>query len=300
MEMKRFPKGARVCFVGDSITYANTFVAHIVSYYRKHFAEDHISFYSCAIPGSALQTTLRIFDEHITPHKPTHLVLLMGMNDCSLTCLTEPREKQYDLTKSYFEAFQENLSCFCEKAKEIGAELTLCTTTPYDEYQDSDVAVYPGGYALLMGYANYIRNFAAENNYPLCDYHSYLSEKMHKEKLISNDRVHPNSRGHYYIAKCFLKFQGLDLGEEEPLPADVAHWAVVVKDFCDVLTAEHYILRDDFTKTDAERIAAVNAYSVDETLSNADFYRILKNSYSANKANQTKNLRFILDFMNKS
>ena len=35
--MARFPDGARVCFVGDSITHNGLFIAYIAAYYRENF-----------------------------------------------------------------------------------------------------------------------------------------------------------------------------------------------------------------------------------------------------------------------
>ena len=38
-ENNRFPDGATVCFIGDSITWNNLFLAHIAAYYRSRFPE---------------------------------------------------------------------------------------------------------------------------------------------------------------------------------------------------------------------------------------------------------------------
>ena len=47
--MNRFPNGARVCFIGDSITHNNLFLAHIVAYYREHFKDSKVKFYNCGV-----------------------------------------------------------------------------------------------------------------------------------------------------------------------------------------------------------------------------------------------------------
>ncbi len=39
---ERFPRGARVMFIGDSITHNGMFLAHIQEYYRTHFPEDGV------------------------------------------------------------------------------------------------------------------------------------------------------------------------------------------------------------------------------------------------------------------
>ena len=61
----------------------------------------------------------------------------------------------------------------------------------------------------MQGYSEYLRNFACENGYPLCDYFNFLTKVMQEEDLYGNDHVHPTKKGHYYMAKCFLEFLGV-------------------------------------------------------------------------------------------
>ena len=102
--MKQFPKGARVCFVGDSITHIGIFIKHIAAYYREHFSELNIEFYNCGIAGGNLGNTLVIFEEDIAIYEPTHIVLMIGVNDSRRNRLTEPSgEERY---AKLFEAFE--------------------------------------------------------------------------------------------------------------------------------------------------------------------------------------------------
>ena len=77
--MKRFPDNARVCFVGDSITANNTYVAHIAGFYKDNLPDAHVEFYNCGISGATLKTTLAVFDEDIAPFEPTHIVLMSAV-----------------------------------------------------------------------------------------------------------------------------------------------------------------------------------------------------------------------------
>ena len=63
--MNRFPDGARVCFVGDSITHAGRFQKYIVAYYRKKFPDAKVEFYNCGIAGGNLRNTISIYNEDI-------------------------------------------------------------------------------------------------------------------------------------------------------------------------------------------------------------------------------------------
>ncbi len=115
--MTPFPKGARVCFVGDSITHNNIHVAHIAAFYKKHFPEQKISFFNCGISGGEVPTSLAVFDEDIAPYRPTHAVVMLGTNDCGLYNLEEPGSARYDAIKDGFEKFKTCYDELCKKLK---------------------------------------------------------------------------------------------------------------------------------------------------------------------------------------
>lgn len=52
-------------------------------------------------------------------------------------------------------------------------EIILSTQTPYDEYQPSETPALAGGWSLMEGYAQAVRDIARELEVSLCDYHSY-------------------------------------------------------------------------------------------------------------------------------
>ncbi len=156
--MNGFPKGARVVFLGDSITHTNDYIARITDYYHKNFPERGVNFYNCGVSGGNLGTLLAIFDEDIIVHRPTHAVIMIGINDSERYLLSDlPRGKErYDRMLSAFNVYKERLSTICQKLKALGCEIIMCTQTPYDEYQESNKPAYKGGFALLSAYAEYI------------------------------------------------------------------------------------------------------------------------------------------------
>lgn len=298
--MSRFPDGARVCFVGDSITHNGLFIAHITAYYREHFPEAKVEFYDCGISGATLRCTLNCFEEDIRPYDPTHVVLMMGVNDSMRTALSDKTgDEKYETLEAAFERFKGRLDTFCGMIKDMGAELTLCTPMPYAEYMESDTPPLRGGSALLLAYADYVRGFAQERGYDLCDYHAYATRVMQTEKtIIRPDRVHPTERGQYHMAKCFLAFQGFDLGEEKPMPADVAKWHEVVLDVRATIAAEHFVMHDDFTSTDEQRMEAIKQWLEQEKdRPDTDYYKELYQRYLRIKKDQKENIKFVVDFM---
>ena len=298
--MNRFPNGARVCFIGDSITHNNLFLAHIVAYYREHFADARVEFYNCGISGGRLTTTLNCFDEDILPYNPTHAVIMIGINDSDRNALIGAKEHKYYSLERAYNNYKTNLEMLCKRLEGIGTKIILCTQTPYDEYLESDDQVLHGGSALMLGYAEFIKSFAKEKGYHVCDYHSYITRIIQTETIYNPDRVHPNDRGQYYMAKCFLEFQGLDIGEEKALPEDVAKWHEVVGKLRNTIATEHFILNDDFTTTQQERWDAIKDYLENEqTGEYVEYFKFLAREYQTDKQKQQENIQFTIDFMKK-
>ena len=258
--MNRFPDNARVCFVGDSITHAGRYLKHIVAYYRKNFPRAKVEFYNCGIAGGNLRNTIAIYDEDIDIYSPTHIVLMIGVNDSRRDRLSyESSDEKYEKIFEAYERYKKKIEEFYLLTKERGAELILCTPAPYDEYQKVDSPVLTGGYALMLGYADFIREFARKKGIALCDYHAAMTRAMQREVLYSSDRVHPNDRGHFYMAKAFLASQGFELSDGEEIPADIERWYDLTQKIRDVVTAEFFASPDYLKMTAAERFDAVKS-----------------------------------------
>ena len=158
-----------------------------------------------------------------------------------------------------YNVFRENLRQMCRRLQEKNVEIILCTQTPYDEYQDAQTSVFAGGFALMEGYAQAVRDIARELGVSLCDYHGYFSRVMQAEALITPDRVHPNERGQFHIAKCFLAFQGFDLGEYQPIPTYMDTWREKVESYRNIWAAEKIII-NQYDLSAEEQMAVIAEY----------------------------------------
>lgn len=224
MNIPVFPDGARVVFAGDSITHGNKYVALINEYYRSNLTDRRVQFFNCGIAGGTIGTLLAVFDRDIMYYNPTHIVLTIGGNDSGIVLLRSKNENTYDEMSKYYELFKKNIEEFAKRCKEKGITLYLGTTFPYAEYQLGSCEPYNGGYALFKHYADTIREYAEKNGYPYCDYHPYLTRIQMFTPLYRDDRLHPTyDVGHYYIAKCFLENQGLEIDKNELSP-EVSEW----------------------------------------------------------------------------
>ncbi|MBR3893914.1 MAG: SGNH/GDSL hydrolase family protein [Clostridia bacterium] len=302
--MKTFPNGARVCFVGDSITHIGMTLKHIVAYYRTHFPDLHVEFYNCGIGGSTLENVLRVYTEDVEIHHPTHVVLMIGVNDSRHALLSEaPSDMRYQKLLAAYEQYQKNLETFYALMRERGIELTLCTPVPYAEYQSGDSPRLCGGYALVQGYANSVRAFAKEKEIALCDYHAAITRAMQTETLYDSDRVHPNERGHFWMASTFLAFQGIDYPQPEAASAEVEQWSVISKKLRDTIGAEYAFVPNYFALDDDARMRAIRALLKAVETKKVDlnaYQQRLLHRYVENKPHQKEYLEFVRAFMKGS
>ncbi|MBQ8525118.1 MAG: hypothetical protein IJ460_00130 [Clostridia bacterium] len=126
--MNGFPDNARVCFLGDSITHNNEFVSRISAYYHENLKERNVNFYNCGVSGGGIYTLLQIFDEDIISRKPTHAVIMIGINDSGRDSLAMPRgEERYRLLNEHFENYKKNLDLLTKKLTDNNVEIILCT-----------------------------------------------------------------------------------------------------------------------------------------------------------------------------
>lgn len=258
--MKLFSKNARVCFIGDSITEGNWFVAHIAAHYKEKHPELNVNFYNCGISGGWLRVHFINFETDIMSYNPTDAVIMMGINDSGRDLLKNPpSEKRYEELKRHYEDYKINLKKLCDMLKSRGVNVILCTPMPYAEYQNSEVETLRGGFALIQGYAEFVRSFAEKQKIDCCDYHSYAVKIMQSEDIIYPDRVHPLPRGHYYMAKRFLEFQGEDLGDEKPLPEYMNMWLEQTGKLRNIFATEWMIIKM-FDSSDDEKIAFIKKY----------------------------------------
>ena len=254
----RFPDKARVCFVGDSITHNGGYIKHIVEFYNDNFPLSNVKFYNCGIAGGKLQKIIPVFDEDVMIYNPTHIVLMIGINDSNRMALTfaDETERRLALLSAY-EEYKKNLNRFYNITKERGIELILCTPSPYAEYQQIGIEPLKDGYELILGYADFVREFAALQAIPLCDYHEAMKELLKREVLYKPDRVHPIEKGHAIMAKTFLSFQGFEYFPKESFRHETEEWDNLSQAVRKIITTEYLAIPNYYELTDSERFSAI-------------------------------------------
>lgn len=244
--LQKFPAGARVCFIGDSLTAQNTVQWMTVDCYKHNFPNANIQFFNCGVAGGTAASAITYLEDDVLIHNPTHAVIGFGVNDSARDTLSLPRTaERYDRLENAFKNFKSNMRKLCDELISRSIEVTLCTPPPYDEYHESTTPALVGGYALMLAYAEEVRKIANEKNLPLCDYTKYFEREMQTDILYTGDHIHPNAHGYYIMGKYFLSQQGLDAGEERITPPEyLKEWCKRVAERVEIFSGELMIVRD--------------------------------------------------------
>lgn len=287
--MERFPDGAKVCFVGDSMTAANQVLPRVIDYYNKHFPGHGITFWNCGASGSTCGSAITFFKDDVLPHKPTHAVVGFGINDCQTSHLAKPRgEEKYRAASMAFAQYQKNIFDYTKLLVSHGIQVTLCTPPIYDEYGESQTPAIKGAHASMIAYGDFIRQFAEKHGFGLCDYNRFTAREvcMDTQPVFTADRVHPTEHGYYLMAKCFLASQGLQIDDEAPIPACFDAWRAAVQQLRVIYGAEHMVVRDYHLQTE-EKLTLVRKKLDEKAIANPTIEEYAR-GYLVNKPRQAE------------
>lgn len=200
----RISKGERALIVcmGDSITEQN-YHCHQHLNYVGRLAERLIDafgrrtfVFNVGISGELTGGALQRLDRDALRFRPDLLLLMYGINDSKkgLDGLAE---------------FRDNLRTLVKRVRESGTELLLLTQNAitYDSSGPAQLRIH------YAEYAEAIRETAAELDVPLCDIHARWTELIGKEPeaqaRLMDDALHPNERGHDFMARTLFDYLNL-------------------------------------------------------------------------------------------
>lgn len=218
---ERFPKDARVMFIGDSITCNGTFIAHIQEYYMTRFPADRVKLYNAGVSGGNVWgSALRYLEADLALFEPTHAVLMIGMNDIWRGHYMA-KEHYTDIKTERNRLYFEGVALLAEKLYERGIPLIFCTPTPFDDEMACEAEAGKNLAMALTGYGHFCAGLAEKYGAPVVDFNSAMTffnrERQKKDpafSLVGADRVHPTAEGHAFMASVFLRAQGFtDLPE---------------------------------------------------------------------------------------
>ncbi|WP_127132717.1 SGNH/GDSL hydrolase family protein [Pseudoflavitalea rhizosphaerae] len=209
-----FPDGAKVCFVGNSITQAGEYLHYIRGFYATRFPDQKVEFINCGISGDVTGGILARMQPDIMVHKPDYAVIMIGMNDVNrplyaarFNGIDSIREKKEMALATY----KENLSQIVKYLVDNKVKVVLQKPSIYDQTAKIPKENLNGVNDALKTCAGYMQELADSYRLRTVDYWSIMTninKKMQARDssftIVGKDRVHPASPGHFTMAYQFL------------------------------------------------------------------------------------------------
>ncbi len=195
-----FPKGARVCFVGDSLTACTFWTELIHEHYLKVYPESELRVYNAAIGGITIPRITKFFDRDIMVWKPTHVVIAFGANDMRMYKGT---------TEEKINGFTNTLVEFANKFVDKGITPYFVAEPNYSYDNPNDTGSNP-----LIWWKSVQKAAEILDTY-YCDIYSLITPYLKKYfKKIIADGIHFTYEGECLVSKLFLYSQGFDIDIE--------------------------------------------------------------------------------------
>ncbi len=208
-------KDARVVFVGNSITNRGLFHNNILLYHLTRFPDKNIRVYNSGVSGGVAQGVLDRMEEDILIHKPTHAIIMLGMNDVGRdwygTAPTTHQDTLLERKKRLIE-YKENMEKIVAIFLKKDITVLLERPTIYDQTAVLPEKNHYGVNDALGICALYADSLAQKNGLATIDYfgimnriNAQMQKKDSSYTLTGQDRIHPGETGHFIMSYEFLK-----------------------------------------------------------------------------------------------
>jgi lysophospholipase L1-like esterase len=210
-----FSKGDRVCFIGNSITHNGEFHHNILQFFVTRYPKTFISFFNAGIKGDVTSGILKRMDKDIFIHKPTHAVIMIGMNDIQRELYGKNPSQNADTLakrKAALALYAKNLDSIVNILRKKKVKVILQKPSAYDQTTTIKYPNNVGANDALIECGNTMHQLANKYKLPIVDYNTIMTTVALQQQYTSptftltvNDRVHPNSIGHFIMGYQFLK-----------------------------------------------------------------------------------------------
>ena len=213
-------KAERILFLGNSITYAGTYIINIESYYKIHYPKNKYQFINAGLPSetvSGLSEEGHAGGKFPRPDlherlgrvlalvKPDIVFASYGMNDGIYLPLHEGR----------FKAFRDGMHWLHDTLVKAGVKRIVHVTPPV---HDDKTAGLNGYNNVLDIYSSWLLAQRDSLQWEVADVHFPMKDYLLQKRLaepgfkLANDGVHPGAAGHWLIAKAILGYLGEPVG----------------------------------------------------------------------------------------
>ena len=214
------PQVRRVLFVGNSITYAGSYVTDIEAYFVTHYPQRSIEFINVGLPSETVSGLSEEghaggrfprpdlherLDRVLKATKPDLVFACYGMNDGIYLPFGEDR----------FQKFREGIEWLHEEVEKTGVKIVHLTPPIFDELRGKTA-----GYAAVLDrYSDWLLSLRKTRKWEIIDIHYPMKTYLDAHRKIdeqfglsgfalAEDGVHPGEVGHWIMAKQVLLYLG--------------------------------------------------------------------------------------------
>jgi lysophospholipase L1-like esterase len=184
----------KIVCLGDSITGAYYHSGGIHAYpellelaLRRTYPQARVTVINAGVSGETTVNGLARFDRDVAARQPDLVTIMFGTND---------------LVKLPLEDFRRNLRELCNRARQTGAEVVVCTQNSV-----TDTEARPG--TKLATYTEVIREIGHAEGIAVVDVHARFAAIRDRDPLawtrLASDEIHPNFDGHLLIARLIAE-----------------------------------------------------------------------------------------------
>lgn len=215
---------SRIVLVGDSYTQHGWWPVEVIHTLATHTPRLNVKIFNCGIGGDTMRGASKRLNWDVAPLEPTHLFVLLGINDCRYTRYQCKADFSTEIANwpNVFKIYEKSLYSIVRYSLNNNWQLLLGTPILLPESVDSIYDVQRIN-EVLAGFADIVRKISCERNIILVD----LNEQMQsvykswhgsaEKDLFSSDYIHPNQLGYRIIGRLFLK----ELGFQVNVPKSV-------------------------------------------------------------------------------
>lgn len=202
----------RVLFLGNSITYAATYVQAIEAYHKAHFPQHKIEFINVGLPSetvSGLSEEGHADGRFPRPdlHERLDRVLLQTQPDIVFASYGMNDGIYLPLDSLRFQKFKDGILWLHRQIEARGSKIIHITPAPYDENMGKKT-----GYAQVLD--RYSEWLLQQKSWEVIDVHFPMKhyqatqQKTDPNFVLAKDGVHPGELGHWIMAQHILLYLG--------------------------------------------------------------------------------------------
>ena len=194
-----FSDGARIAWLGDSITQAALFTQFIETFAWTRYPRRRIAFFNCGTGGDRAADALARLDEDVVSRRPSHVFVCLGMNDGGFV----PYQSKL------YTRFRSDYSLLLDRLQRPGLAVSVIAPPPCDAVHPRRVLA-PGvqtlelhrDYELVLArYSDWLRAEATRRSLRFIDAFGRVSAEVERLRVANPaatlipDRVHPGAVG---------------------------------------------------------------------------------------------------------